>query len=115
MAFAHKTDIGVIDCLNGQFVHASKSPFVIGSGSDCDLVVEDDSVLDQHCLIEKTKKGIQIRAVQPEHPGGGLTMDGKLLQINPIKTRSEHSLQIGNSFLIVGAAPAATAKEALQR
>ena len=114
MAFAQKSDIGVIDCLSGKFAQAVKSPFIIGSGSSCDLQVDDDSVLDQHCLIEKTKKGIQIRAVQAEHPSGGLVLDGKPTNAAPIPARSERSLQIGKSFLMVTSAQSVT-KVALQQ
>ena len=114
MAFAQKSDVGVIDCLSGKFAQAMKSPFIIGSGSSCDLQVDDDSVLDQHCLIEKTKKGMQIRAVQPEHPSGGLVLDGKPANVAPIPARSERSLQIGKSFLIVTSAQSVT-KVALQQ
>ena len=98
MAFAHKLSLGVVNCLNGEFKQASSSPFVIGSGSDSDLVIQDDSVLDQHCLIEKTKKGIQIRSIQSDHPDGGLILDGKTTTLAPLKARTEHSLQIGRSF-----------------
>ena len=89
MAFAHKLSFGVINCLNGEFKQASSSPFVIGSGSDSDLVIQDDSVLDQHCLVEKTKKGIQIRSIQAEHHDGSLMLDGKPTTLAPIKARTE--------------------------
>ena len=114
MAFAHKLSLGVINCLNGEFKQASSSPFVIGSGSDSDLVIQDDSVLDQHCLIEKTKKGIQIRSIQAEHPDGSLILDGKPTTLAPIKARTEHSLQIGRSFLIL-VTTLTSKKENLQR
>jgi hypothetical protein len=114
MAFAHKCDIGVADCIRGNFAQATSSPFIIGSGADCDLRVEDDSVLDQHCLIEKTKKGIQIRAVQPDHPSGGMILDGKPADVAPIAERSERSLQIGKSFLMVTSAQSVS-PVALQR
>mgnify|MGYP006088198739 FL=1 len=114
MAFAHKLSFGVINCLNGEFKQASSSPFVIGSGSDSDLVIQDDSVLDQHCLIEKTKKGIQIRSIQGDHPDGSLILDGKPTTLAPIKARTEHSLQIGRSFLIL-VTTLTSKKENLQR
>ena len=104
MAFAHKTDIAVIDCINGTFAQAAQSPFIIGSGAECDLRVDDEQVLDQHCLIEKTKKGIQIRAVQPDHPAGGMVINGTSANLSPLKRPQEYSLQIGRSFLIIGAA-----------
>ena len=114
MAFAHKLSLGVINCLNGEFKQASSSPFVIGSGSDSDLVIQDDSVLDQHCLIEKTKKGIQIRSIQSDHPDGSLILDGKTATLSPLKARTEHSLQIGRSFLIL-VTTLTSKKENLQR
>ena len=114
MAFAHKLSLGVINCLNGEFKQASSSPFVIGSGSDSDLVIQDDSVLDQHCLIEKTKKGIQIRSIQSDHPDGSLILDGKTAMLSPLKARTEHSLQIGRSFLIL-VTTLTSKKENLQR
>jgi hypothetical protein len=114
MAFAHKTDIAVVDCINGTFAQAVRSPFIIGSGAECDLRVDDDQVLDQHCLIEKTKKGIQIRAVQPDHPAGEMVINGASANLSPLKRPQEYSLQIGRSFLIIGAAKV-TKAEVLQR
>ncbi|MCP4847751.1 MAG: hypothetical protein GY899_07390 [Verrucomicrobiaceae bacterium] len=114
MAFAHKTDIAVIDCIGGTFAQAVNSPFIIGSGPECHLRVDDDRVLDQHCLIEKTKKGIQIRAVQPDHPSGEMVINGSSANLSPLKRPQEYSLQIGRSFLIIGAAKA-TKAEVLQR
>ena len=114
MAFAHKTDIAVIDCIGGTFAQAVNSPFIIGSGPECHLRVDDDQVLDQHCLIEKTKKGIQIRAVQPDHPNGAMVINGTSTNLAPLKRPQEYSLQIGRSFLIVGAAKA-TKAEVLQQ
>ncbi len=104
MAFAHKTDIAVVDCISGTFAQAVQSPFIIGSGAECDLRVDDGHVLDQHCLIEKTKKGIQIRAVQPDHPAGEMVINGTSANLSPLKRPQEYSLQIGRSFLIIGAA-----------
>ncbi len=114
MAFAHKTDLGVIDCLSGSFVLASQSPFVIGSGASCNVKLNDDSVLDQHCLIEKTKKGIQVRAVQPEHPSGQIVLDGVHTPVAAIQRGTEYSLQVGKSFLVIGTVGGG-ATEALQR
>ncbi len=114
MAFAHKTDIAVIDCIGGTFAQAVETPFIIGSGAECHLRVNDGEVLDQHCLIEKTKKGIQIRAVQPDHPNGVMVVNGTSTNLAPLKRPQEYSLQIGNSFLIIGAAKA-TKAEVLQQ
>ena len=52
MAFAHKTDIAVIDCINGTFAQAVQSPFVIGAGAECDLRIDDDRLLDQQGVHE---------------------------------------------------------------
>ena len=101
MAFAHKTDIAVIDCIGGTFAQAVNSPFIIGSGPECHLRVDDDQVLDQHCLIEKTKKGIQIRAVQPDHPNGAMVINGTSTNLAPLKRPQEYSLQIGRSLSLI--------------
>ena len=76
MAFAHKLSLGIVNCLTGEFKQGQSSPFVIGSGVESDITLNDDSILDQHCVIEKTKKGIQIRSIQPEHPDGNIILDG---------------------------------------
>ena len=101
MAFAHKLSLGIVNCLTGEFKQGQSSPFVIGSGAESDITLNDDSVLDQHCVIEKTKKGIQIRSIQPEHPDGNIVLDGNPTTMAQLKARTEHSIQIGKSFLIV--------------
>ena len=101
MAFAHKLSLGVVNCLSGEFKQGLNAPFVIGSGTESHMVLSDDSVLDQHCLIEKTKKGIQIRSTQPDHPDGNIILDGKPTTLAQLKARTEHSIQIGKSFLII--------------
>ena len=101
MAFAHKLSLGIVNCLTGEFKQGQSSPFVIGSGVESDITLNDDSILDQHCVIEKTKKGIQIRSIQPEHPDGNIVLDGNPTTIAQLKARTEHSIQIGKSFLIV--------------
>jgi len=108
------SSVGIVNCLNGDFAQAAEFPFVIGSSPECNLQVDDDSVLGQHFLFEKTKQGIQIRAVQPEHPGGGLLLDAKPTSLAPVMPRSEHSIQIGKSFLMIGATKS-NSKEALHR
>ncbi|MEC8657722.1 MAG: FHA domain-containing protein [Verrucomicrobiota bacterium] len=101
MAFAHKLSLGIVNCLTGEFKQGQSSPFVIGSGAESDITLNDDSILDQHCVIEKTKKGIQIRSIQPEHPDGNIVLDGNPTTMSQLKARTEHSIQIGKSFLIV--------------
>ena len=101
MAFAHKLSLGIVNCLTGEFKQGQSSPFVIGSGAESDITLNDDSILDQHCVIEKTKKGIQIRSIQPEHPDGNIILDGNPTTMAQLKARTEHSIQIGKSFLIV--------------
>ena len=101
MAFAHKLSLGIVNCLTGEFKQGQSSPFVIGSGVESDITLNDDSILDQHCVIEKTKKGIQIRSIQPEHPDGNIVLDGNPTTMAQLKARTEHSIQIGKSFLIV--------------
>ena len=100
MAFAHKLSLGVVNCISGEYKQGQSSPFVIGSGAESDMVLNDDSVLDQHCVIEKTKKGIQLRSIQPEHPDGGVVLDGNPTTLVQLKARTEHSIQVGKSFLI---------------
>ena len=101
MAFAHKLSLGVVNCLSGEYKQGQSSPFVIGSGAESDMVLNDDSILDQHCVIEKTKKGIQLRSIQPEHPDGGVVLDGNSTTLVQLKARTEHSIQVGKSFLII--------------
>ena len=101
MAFAHKLSLGVVNCLSGEYKQGQSSPFVIGSGAESDMVLNDDSILDQHCVIEKTKKGIQLRSIQPEHPDGGVVLDGNPTTLIQLKARTEHSIQVGKSFLII--------------
>ena len=101
MAFAHKLSLGVVNCLSGEYKQGQSSPFVIGSGAESDMVLNDDSILDQHCVIEKTKKGIQLRSIQPEHPDGGVVLDGNPTTLVQLKARTEHSIQVGKSFLII--------------
>ena len=101
MAFAHKLSLGVVNCISGEYKQGQSSPFVIGSGAESDMVLNDDSVLDQHCVIEKTKKGIQLRSIQPEHPDGGVVLDGNSTTLVQLKARTEHSIQVGKSFLII--------------
>ena len=101
MAFAHKLSLGVVNCLSGEYKQGQSSPFVIGSGAESDMVLNDDSILDQHCVIEKTKKGIQLRSIQPEHSDGGVVLDGNSTTLVQLKARTEHSIQVGKSFLII--------------
>ena len=101
MAFAHKLSLGVVNCISGEYKQGQSSPFVIGSGAESDMVLNDDSVLDQHCVIEKTKKGIQLRSIEPEHPDGGVVLDGNPTTLVQLKARTEHSIQVGKSFLII--------------
>ena len=101
MAFAHKLSLGVVNCLSGEYKQGQSSPFVIGSGAESDMVLNDDSILDQHCVIEKTKKGIQLRSIQPEHPDGGVVLDRNPTTLVQLKARTEHSIQVGKSFLII--------------
>ena len=46
MAFAHKLSLGVVNCISGEYKQGQSSPFVIGSGEESDMVLNDDSVLD---------------------------------------------------------------------
>ena len=101
MAFAHKLSLGIVNCLTGEFKQGQSSPFVIGSGAESDITLNDDSNLDQHCVIEKTKKGIQRSSIQPERPDGNIVLDGNSTTMAQLKARTEHSIQIGKSFLIV--------------
>jgi hypothetical protein len=100
MSFAHGLTLGIINCLSGEYKIATKSPFVIGSGVECDFKVNDDQLLDQHCIIEKSKAGIQIRSIQGEHPKGSFYLDGQESKLSQLNLRSEHALQVGKSFFI---------------
>jgi len=72
------------NCVTGNHRVIDKTPFLIGSGENCDWRIEDTAVTAEHCVIQRKGKSYYILPVNGtgdllldgiHHPGGELTQD----------------------------------------
>ena len=86
---------------NGDFSvnhFIDRSPTILGSGSDCDIVIQDVSVSDRHLQFTLDGKILLINELNSE---AGTTLNGKPLKkvsIKPINVGKKFKLVIGNAL-----------------
>jgi len=73
----------------------------IGSGMDCDLILNDPLLQPEHCKIRSTGEGIEI-----ELTGGAAHLDGEPVEKSPFMARAGQVLTIGSTHMAFGAADA---------
>ena len=74
----------LFDCVSGANRVVDKTPFKIGSGADCDWRIDDYSVAEEHCVIQRKGREFFLLASNGteavlldgvENPGGALARD----------------------------------------
>jgi|TARA_B100001971_G_scaffold158768_2_gene148607 hypothetical protein len=79
-------------------------PFVIGSGSDDDLVLPAiGEVYPEHCEIDITESG--EASLKSLNPKAVLFVNGQPATTMPLESEKNYLAQIGNSFLVVTGSP----------
>jgi DNA-binding NtrC family response regulator len=77
--------------------------WVVGSGTDCDLVLEDPYVSSIHCILERRPGGVLV--VRDRQSRNGTHVDGNLVEGAELRVGSY--LTIGQTTLIAYSAPGA--------
>ena len=73
----------------------------IGSGMDCDLILNDPLLQPEHCKVRLTGEGIEI-----ELTGGAAHLDGEQVEKSPFTARAGQVLTIGSTHMAFGEAGA---------
>src|SRR5262249_24387378 len=72
------------------------SPLVVGSGAECDLVVDDSGVSRRHCALTLTERGIVLSDLGSKN---GTLADG--IEILEARITSNVVVHIGNARMVV--------------
>jgi len=64
--FNSKTHSAKLTLPDGQTIELTRSPFKLGNGPTCDLVLNTLSVQPEHCVFHLEPDSIKIAAVQPQ-------------------------------------------------
>ena len=81
----------------GAQAEIGPDPLSIGSGEDCDLVLNDPLLQSAHCNIRRTGEGIEV-----ELTGGAAHIDGEPVEKNPFIVRAGQVLSIGSTHMAFG-------------
>ena len=94
----------LFDCLSGGHRIVDKTPFKIGSGLDCDWRIDDFSVADEHCVIQRKGRSFFLLA---SNQGRTILLDGQSTGGGELEMNIDHTLIIGgNLFALYGASDA---------
>jgi hypothetical protein len=85
------TTLILFNCSDGSHRIIDKTPFKIGSGSDCDLLIQDPLVLEDHCIIQRKFSTFYLLA--PD--GGTILWNGVFSAGGELTRDTEHTLVIG--------------------
>jgi DNA-binding NtrC family response regulator len=83
--------------------------WVVGSGTSCDVVLEDPCVSAMHCILERRGDGTLL--VRDKKSRNGTLIDGNLVEAGELQVGSR--LALGRTTLVALAAPDAHAPSAL--
>lgn len=81
----------------GAQAEIGAEPLSIGSGMDCDLILNDPLLQPEHCKIRSTGEGIEV-----ELTGGAAHLDGEPVEKSPFLAKSGQVLSIGSTHIAFG-------------
>lgn len=81
----------------GAQAEIGPDPLSIGSGEDCDLVLNDPLLQPAHCNIRRTGEGIEV-----ELTGGAAHVNGEPVSQSPFTIRAGQVLSIGSTHIAFG-------------
>ena len=82
----------LFDCVTGENRPVDKTPFKIGSGSDCDWRIDDSSVAAEHCVIQRKGSAFYLLALNGT---GAVLCDGVESKGGELECDTDHTLVIG--------------------
>ena len=82
----------LFDCLSGTHRVVDKTPFKIGSGPDCDWRIDDSSVAEEHCVIQRKGRSLYLLA---SNGTGAVLLDGVANAGGELALNEDHTLVIG--------------------
>ena len=85
----------LFNVLTGESFEITQTPFKIGSGEDCDLRLDAETVDAEHCVFQK--KGGKTFLI-PCDGIGYLLLDGVAFHGGELESRQDHTLCIGGNF-----------------
>lgn len=83
----------------GAQAEIGSEPLCIGSGMDCDIILNDPLLQHEHCKLRRSAEGIEI-----ELTGGAAHLDGQLMEKSPFTARAGQVLTIGSTHMAFGEA-----------
>ena len=86
----------LFDCFTGEHRLVEKTPFKIGSGPDCDWRIDDPSVPDEHCIIQRKGRAF---SVVPGRDSDALLLNGSASAGTWLSTDEDYTLIVGGHFL----------------
>jgi len=81
----------------GAQAEIGEEPLSIGSGGDCDLILNDPLLQPVHCKIRRAGEGIEV-----ELTGGAAHLDGDPVEKSPFAVRPGQVLSIGSTHMAFG-------------
>jgi hypothetical protein len=85
-------DCILFDCLTGAHCAVEKSPFVIGSGPECDWRIDDPSVPEIHSVIQCKRRRLYL---VPANGTDGVLLDGLESVGGELSADQDHTLLVG--------------------
>ena len=85
----------LFDCLSGAHRVVDKTPFKIGSGPDCDWRIDDYSVAEEHCVIQRKGRAFYLLA---SNGTDAVLLDGVANAGGELAADVDHTLVIGGHF-----------------
>ena len=85
----------LFDCLSGAHRGVDKTPFKIGSGPDCDWRIDDYSVAEEHCVIQRKGRAFYLLA---SNGTDAVLLDGVANAGGELAADVDHTLVIGGHF-----------------
>jgi len=82
----------LFDCVSGGHRVVDKTPFKIGSGPDCDWRIDDSSVAEEHCVIQRKGRAFYLLA---SNGTGAVLFDGVASPGGELESDTDHTLVIG--------------------
>lgn len=94
----------LFDCVSGAHRVVDKTPFKIGSGSDCDWRIDDFSVAEEHCAIQRKGRSFFLL---PSNGTETVLLDGVAHSGGELALDADHTLMIdGHLFALRGSTDA---------
>jgi type III secretion protein D len=81
----------------GAQAEIGEEPLSIGSGGDCDLILNDPLLQPIHCKVRRGGEGIEM-----ELTGGAAHLDGEPVEKSPFPVRPGQVLSIGSTHMAFG-------------